>query len=192
MQISFSGHLGQEEQVEATRLLTWSSLEAAVILVILGLGAGAGIVFPWWQGQSINALPIAVSVVVVAALVAGQLYRRSLVRKAVAERVEGVWEGDALSRSGAGSSSLPLHLSPKNLRDCQVGRDTLIIWSGNVPTVLSASLFKDRLEWTRLRTLIEELCSGPLRRRKLVLVGSVIAWFAILAIAWAAWGSWLR
>lgn len=173
-----SGRLSESEKAEATRLARWTALEWLVLLVILGLAAGAGVVVPAISDQPIQVLPLTLGAVMLAFLWARQRRRRALLEAALGEPIDGAWDHDGIQGVGGGA--------------CRVGSEALLIWRGNErPVVLGASVFADPGEWAQLRTLIGERCRVANTRRNLVLAGSVIAWLGLLIYLWSSWDLWI-
>lgn len=190
MPVGFSGRPIREEQDQAVRLVAWSLFEKIVFAVIIAL-AIVGVAVPWLQGQWFPALIVLpLFGLFILLLVRRQAQRRQLVREVVANNIDGIWADDALEFSDPNIRSVGL--LPKNLRDCQLGPTALVVWSDDLPAVAAASLFVDPIDWEALRNHVDQARRGPLRTRAALLTASVIAWIAILALAWSTWEAWTR
>lgn len=186
MATEFSGRLNDRERAEAAGLIARTRAEKAVLVAIFGLGLAAGAVVPLWQRQPLSVLPLMLAAVSLAILAGTRIRRRELIRKAVGEHIEGVWNGEVLEVHRG--TDLPIHLSLSQLNNCRVGQESMLVWSGSVPIVIAASLLAEPSEFPTLRALAGDSCQGAMRKRNLVLVASVIGWIVVLTVAWVAWG----
>lgn len=172
------------------RLVAWSTFEIVVLSGMVALAATVGVAVPWSQGHRVPAFSVLTLFGLFFVLLGRrQVRRKQLVREVTANEISGIWN-DALQFSRPKTQSVGL--LPRNLRDCQIGAEALIIWCQDLPFVVTASLFAERVDWLLLHAHIDQASRRPRAIRRLLLTASIVGWIALLVFAWNAWEAWAR
>lgn len=189
--ITFEGRLNDSEELEARRLVRWTTVEWIVLVAIVVLGLGSGVFVPSMLDQPVQFMPLSLGAAFVALLASRQRHRRRQVSAVAARHVQGAWEGDSLRwQTDAGGER---RVGLRELRECRLGdRSLLLTAPEDAAIALGASLFAEDAGWLRVRAVVAECRGRTAGRRNAVLIGSLIGWAFLIVAAWSSWEWWLR